>query len=206
LKQTVKRRLKQGSVVLAIFAGLYLSRSWILPPIARFLDVSAPPQRTAAVMVLGGGSDVRPFIAAALVNAKLADKVLVAPIKLSPEAEDGMAEPEHEIIVKVLLARGVSRANIVLLPATVDSTYDEAQALANYLDQNPDCSVSVVTTSWHTRRARWIFDRTLAERSCQVHFVAAPSERFDENNWWTTEDGIFIADEYLKLGYYFFKY
>jgi uncharacterized SAM-binding protein YcdF (DUF218 family) len=163
VKQTIKRRLKQGLVVLAICVGLYLSRSWTLPPVARFLDVSEPPRRTSAVMVLGGGTDLRPFIAAALVKAKLADKVLVAPIKLSPEAEDGVFEPEHEVIIKVLLARGVAQDDIILLPATVENTFDEAQALAEYLGHNPDCSVSVVTTCWHTRRARWIFARTLVE-------------------------------------------
>jgi len=206
LKQAIKRRLKQGLIVLVVLAGLYLSRSWTLPCFARFLDVSEPPQRASAVMILGGGTDVRPFIAAALVKAKLADKVLVGQIKLSPEGEDGLVEPEHEIIVKVLLARGVSREDIILLPGTVASTLDEAQALADYLDQHPDDSVSVVTTSWHTRRARWIFERTLEGRSSQVHFVAAPTERFDENNWWTTEEGIFVVDEYIKLGYYCLKH
>ena len=206
MKQTIKYRLKQGLVVLAIFAGLYFSRSWTLPYVAQFLDVSEPPKRASAVMVLGGGTDLRPFIAAALVKAKLADKVLVAPIKLSPEAEDGVVEPEHEIIIKVLLARGVSRDDIIVLPAVVENTYDEAQALADYLDHNPDCSVTVVTTSWHTRRARWIFDKALEGRSSQVYFVAAPTERFDENNWWTTEEGLYVVDEYLKLGYYFLKY
>ena len=91
-------------------------------------------------------------------------------------------------------------------PRTVENTFDEAQALADYLDHNPDCSVSVVTTSWHTRRARWTFDKALEGRSSQIHFVAAPTERFDENNWWTTEEGIFIVNEYIKLGYYCLKY
>jgi uncharacterized SAM-binding protein YcdF (DUF218 family) len=206
LKEAIKYRLKQLLVVLVIFGVFYFSRSWTLPYVARFLDVSETPQKTSAVMVLGGGTDVRPFIAAALVKAKLADKVLVAPIKLSPEAEDGVVEPEHEIIIKILVARGVARENIVLLPDTVESTFDEARGLSKYMEQNPESTVSVVTTSWHTRRARWIFANALAERSSQIRFVAAPTERFDENNWWTTEQGLFIVDEYIKLGYYCFKY
>jgi uncharacterized SAM-binding protein YcdF (DUF218 family) len=206
LKEAIKYRLKQLLVVLVIFGVFYFSRSWTLPYVARFLDVSETPQKTSAVMVLGGGTDVRPFIAAALVKAKLADKVLVAPIKLSPEAEDGVVEPEHENIIKILVARGVARENIVLLPDTVESTFDEARGLSKYMEQNPESTVSVVTTSWHTRRARWIFANALAERSSQIRFVAAPTERFDENNWWTTEQGLFIVDEYIKLGYYCFKY
>jgi uncharacterized SAM-binding protein YcdF (DUF218 family) len=188
------------------FASLYFSRTWTLPYVARFLDVSELPKRTYAVMILGGGNDTRPFVAAALVKAKLAEKVLLVTTRFEFEAEDGSMRADHEITINVLLARGVPRDDIIVLPGFVENTFDEAQALAKYLEKNPECSVCVVTTSWHTRRAKWVFDRTMKGRFSPNQFVAAPTERFDENNWWTTEQGVYVVDEYLKLAYYWLKY
>jgi uncharacterized SAM-binding protein YcdF (DUF218 family) len=190
-------------VLLAVWAGLYFARAALLPPVARFLDVSEPPFSVHDVMVLGGGSDTRPFIAAALVKAGKARQVLVPTVKPSLNAEQGIGPPEHEIICRVLRARGVPAAAIVQLPGAVASTANEARALAEFLDANPEHTVAVVTNTFHTRRARWIFQRTLGQRAGQVHFVAAPTDGFDENTWWQSEDGFHCyAQEYVKLGFH----
>ena len=186
---------------LALLAGLlYASRGCYLPAAARFLDVSEPPRRVDAVLVLGGDSATRPFVAAALFKAGLARGVLVSRVKAAPEVDEGLMPPDHEVMRRVLRARGVPARAIVLLPGECDSTADEARALATFLADEPHAVVAVVTNAYHTRRARSIFRRALAERSVELLFVAAPTDGFDETNWWRFETGVrTYASEYVKF-------
>src|SRR6516162_5700003 len=83
LNRAPRRRLRW--LVLSVFVVallvLYVSRNPVLTAAARFLDISEPVQATDYVMVLGGNVQIRPFVAAALLNAGLARKALVAKIK-----------------------------------------------------------------------------------------------------------------------------
>jgi hypothetical protein len=64
-----------------------------------------------------------------------------------------------------------------------------------------------VTHGWHTRRARWIFNRVLGSRSQQVSFVSVPADGFRVDNWWRTENGVVtIVGENLKLCFYALRY
>jgi len=155
----------------------------------------------------GGGNRTRPFVAAALVNAGLADQVLLCRDKPTLVALDGLLPPEHEIDRQVLLMRGVPADRIILLDDEAGSTFDEAHALGRFLETRPDSSVVVVTTNFHTRRARWIIREVLGERSDGISFVAAPTDGFDESNWWHYEEGFqTYAMEYVKLPYYWARY
>jgi uncharacterized SAM-binding protein YcdF (DUF218 family) len=202
-------RIRRLRWLLCLLAGLalvltaYLARDGLLPMVARFLDVSEPPTPVDAVMVLGGGTDTRPFVAAALVRSGKARRVLVPTVRHSHEGADRLSPSEGELIRRILRARGVSDDDIVTLPGEVDSTRDEAQALNRFLDSEPDTSVTVVTNGFHTRRAHMLFRHELGDRMARVHFVAAPTDRFNENNWWRHEEGFSCyATEYFKLVYY----
>jgi uncharacterized SAM-binding protein YcdF (DUF218 family) len=189
--------------VAVVLLGLYLARGWILPAAARLLDVSEPPRKVDAVMVLGGGATTRPFVAAALVRAGLARRALVSNPRLSGEQEDGLRPSEAEVIRRALRARGVPDDAVVTLPGEVDSTRDEAQALGRFLEVEPDATVAVVTNGFHTRRARMLFRHELGDRMAQVQFVGAPTDGFGTDDWWRCEGGFCCyATEYFKLVYY----
>ncbi len=198
-KRWALRLLVTGTLLVVV----YLCRGWLLPGVARFLDVSEPPQAVDAVMVLGGGAETRPFVAAGLVRAGLARRALVPTVRLDPAHEDGLTPPENEVIRRVLRVRGVPDAAIVTLPGEVDSTRDEARALNRFLEAEPDTTVAVVTNGFHTRRARMLFSHELGGRMDRVHFVAAPTDGFDADNWWRSEGGFTCyVTEYFKLVYY----
>jgi uncharacterized SAM-binding protein YcdF (DUF218 family) len=182
---------------------LYLLRAQVLPPVARFLDVSEPPEAVDYALVLGGGSETRPFVAAALVKAGLAKQVLVPHIQLTPEAKAGIVPSEHELIRRALLARGVPETAVVLLPGEVTSTLDEARVLADFLASRPEGRVAVVTNRLYTRRARLLFRRVLGDQFIRVRFVGAPTDGHDESNWWRFESGwVDYGTEYVKLAFY----
>jgi uncharacterized SAM-binding protein YcdF (DUF218 family) len=185
----------------ALLLGVaFLTRSWWLPAVARFLDVTQPPEKVDAVLVLGGRVTARPFVGAALVKRGYAERVLLAALKPPYKAKEGFAIAEHEIARKVLLNRGVRPEQIEILPGEANSTEDEAIALARYLDQHPQARIAVVTDDHHTRRARLLIARAVGDRISQVIFVAAPTEEYDTDNWWQSEQGTAAyTTEYLKL-------
>jgi uncharacterized SAM-binding protein YcdF (DUF218 family) len=195
--------------ILALLLGLaYLLHPVLLPAVARWLDVSEAPRPADDVLVLGGDAETRPFVAAALYNKKLVKRVLVTKPKRMPAVDDSLYPPEEKVIRGVLEKRGVNPADIMLLDGEeVDSTADEAEVLRHYLEDNPERTVAVVTTCYHTRRARWIFHKKLGPHAGQVYFVGGPTEGYDTSNWWRSEQGFRrYLDEYAKLGFYLANY
>ena len=96
---------------------------------------------------------------------------------------------------------------IVILPNECASTFDEANAQAEFLESHADSSVTIVTSCQHTRRTRWIFRKALGKHSEQVRFVGVPMDGFDATNWWHFEYGFCTyVDEYLKLAFYLARY
>lgn len=203
--QRVRRLLLLG-LVLALLL-LYVARERVLYSAAHFLDVSETPAGTDYVMVLGGHVQTRPFVAAALLKAGLAHKALVATILCSGDDLGGTLPPEQDVIRTVLVHQGVSPGAVIILPNGCASTFDEARALAEFLESQPTASVTVVTSSQHTRRTRWIFRRVLGPRAAQVHFLGVPLDGFDETNWWHFEAGVCTyLSEYAKLAFYLVRY
>ncbi len=191
------------AVVAGLLALLWLARAPLLAGAARFLDVSEPPHAVDFVLILGGGTETRPFAAAALVRAGLARRVLLSRVRRSPDQEDEITLTEADLTRRILLARGVPDGALATLPDEVDSTRDEARSLARFLDAEPSATVAIVTNPSHTRRARMLFRRALGQRMSQVHFVAAPDDDFGPDDWWRHEGGVATyATEYVKLVFY----
>jgi uncharacterized SAM-binding protein YcdF (DUF218 family) len=189
-----------------VLVTCYLLRDKLLPSAARFLDVSEAPQAVDYILVLGGGSETRPFAAAALYHAGLAKKILVPTIHPSLEVEAGMSVPEHELICNSLMCSGVPGTAIVVLPGDATNTSDEARLLVDYLRANREGVVGVVTNGLHSRRAHWIFRRALGREFARVHFFAAPSDGYNESNWWRFERGwADYATEFGKLSTYWLR-
>ena len=200
-------------IVLAVLTAgvaltaLYSARGRLLPAVARWLDVGKPPNRADWIMVLPGGENARPFVAAAIIKAGLAGQALVPAMATSPSVEDGIVPRTHEIICRVLTHRGVPEGDVLILQGQSDSTFGDIEALARFLESSPEARVTVVTDGYHTRRVRWTVARLLGERAQQISFVSAPTEEFCVDTWWQTDVGCMaIVGEYLKLAYYALRY
>ncbi|MFC1596915.1 YdcF family protein [Planctomycetota bacterium] len=203
-----RRPLVLGVLIVGFtLTGLYLARGSFLPSVARWLDVGEMPQRSECVMVMPGPEDTRPFVAAAIVRAELADRVLIPELMISPAVEEGILPPSHEITGRVLKHRGVPEEDILILDGASDSTFGDVRALGAFLDSSPEARVMVVTSDYHTRRTRWTVARLLGDRARRVTFVSAPAEDFRLDAWWQVEEGFMaIVGEYLKLTYYLIRF
>jgi uncharacterized SAM-binding protein YcdF (DUF218 family) len=204
-----RRRRAVFGLLLCLIA---LSILWAAHPIcframARWLDVGERPHAADYVMLLNGGENTRPFVAAALVKAGWARKILVADVAPSSTMLDGILPAYHEINRRVMIQRGVPEDDILILPGKGVSTFDEAESLSIFLKDRPSAKVLVVTDDFHTRRSRWAFARALGDRAGQTSFISAKTEDFFMDAWWKDERGVaIILSEYLKMAYYVARY
>jgi len=193
--------------IVGILILVFATKQRMLPLLARWLDVGGPPQKADAVVLLNGSSSTRPFFVAALVHGGWAPKILVNTV--APHANEISGEVPRFLAItrKVLDYGGVPQDCVVPLNQDAETTFDEAQGVAKFLDENTIAKLLIVTEGPHARRARWIFQRVLADRPVEIVMVSAPTDGFNNENWWRSEAGfIFVVSEYFKLFYYGLRY
>jgi GrpB-like predicted nucleotidyltransferase (UPF0157 family) len=111
------------------------------------LDLISPAD---AVVVRGGGYDVRPFVAADLYKKGLAHKVLVSQVE-----GDGPTKirtlPNGELNVKLVRKLGVPDSAIEIFGKGSKNTWDEAVALRDWTKQHPTSALIIPTEVFFAR-------------------------------------------------------
>jgi uncharacterized SAM-binding protein YcdF (DUF218 family) len=77
----------------------------------------------------------------------------------------------------------VPRDKILRVNHDADNTLEEAETLARVAKEKKWHSVIVVTSNYHTRRARYIFRRVFPQRT-EVRVASARDGDFDPAAWW----------------------
>jgi uncharacterized SAM-binding protein YcdF (DUF218 family) len=172
--------------------------------LGHWLDIGQTPRKASAIMVLNGDRDTRPFAAAQLFHQGIASRILISSEKPRQEISHSPMTEEQRLSL-ILVACGVAPTSIEVLEEICVSTFDEAQAAAQWLRDHPQDDLIVVTNNYHTRRTRWVFGRVAPLQRFQ--FVSAPTDGFGPDNWWLNKDGFALYfGEYLKLSLYFVLY
>lgn len=173
-----------------------------LPEIGMSLDVSSPLRYAPVVLILPGDEETRPFVAAGLMNAGYADRALVPETRANSDVLKGVESSTSEITRQILIRRGIPEKRIVTLSGASDSTLNDAWALNRYFQQFGATDVLIVTSAYHSRRARWTFRHVLPEHQSRLRFYTAPNE-FDSRTWWTSRTGRqTVLSEHLKSLFY----
>lgn len=206
-----KRWLRWAARVLAALFALgvvgYIFRAPLLIGAARAWVINDPVTKADAIVILGGGPETRPFAAAKLYHQGVAPKVLYMNVKLGPAEELGVVATEPELTRRILLSNGVPESAQVVLGTNVANTFDESRAVRDWARQTGASSIVITTDLFHTRRARWIFNRELHDKPIKINVVAVEPIRFKMTNWWQHEDGlVFFQNEIIKYAYYRLKY
>jgi uncharacterized SAM-binding protein YcdF (DUF218 family) len=180
---------------------------------ARALVVSAELPRADALVVLGGSSAYaeRAAYAAQLFREGRAPRVV-----LCDDGERGgwsQAEQRNPFFVEraaeVLRREGVPAERIEKLPRPTSSTYEEALLLREYAAARGLRSLLVVTSAYHSRRARWTLTRVFRDSGIDVGLAAvSPGQQTPPpSSWWLNRAGWkMVAFEYVKLAYYRLRY
>ena len=213
LPSKFKKRRVSGRRALLFVVALLL----VWPPLAwaaaRWLVVDSRPERADALVVLGGSStyEERTELAARLFKEGFAPVVLLT--------DDGLrggwsqAEQRNPFFVEraaaSLEAEGVPAAYVETLRPQTSSTFEEALLLRVYAKERGLDSMLVVTSGYHSRRARWTFERVFRDTGVRVNVVAVGPGRQTPAAavWWLSPRGWrTVALEYLKLAYYRLRY
>jgi len=208
-KHALRNLFVAVAFLLLLVILVFAFRSQILTGIAGYLIVDDRLQPADLIFLLNSEYDTRPFRAAELYQHGLAPIVVIARAENTPVVDLGLVPNDTDISVGVLEKLGVPSENIIILsvPGGVTSTFDEAAALRQYIGTQRIHRIILVTSTFHTRRARWIFNKTLAGLQVTLEMAAVPYVGFDQTNWWKNETGIItLNNEYIKLFYYFLEY
>jgi len=205
--------VKAGVSLLALLLVCLLAytlRAPLLSGLAKpLIATDAPLQKADLIFVLNGDYNTRPFYASDLYKQGLAPLVLIAQAESSPAELLGLEDNPTRIAVRVMELKGIPVQNVLVLKENgpVTSTFDEARALRTYVEAHEVHSVILLTSEFHTRRARWVFERELRGLPVRLEVAGAPHIGFNAGNWWQSENGlIYVNNEYIKLLFYWIKY
>ncbi len=188
MKQGKGKAAERGGIVLNLIvlvsfvvlcAFLYLVRRPILRFVGESWIVEDADSKADALIVLSDDNFYadRATRAAELFREGKAPIVVASGRRLRPMA--GIAElMEHDLV-----ERGVPKDKIVRLAHDADNTQEEAEALTKLAAQRKWHSVIVVTSNYHTRRARYIFRRVFPQ-GIEVRVASAHDGDFDSQHWW----------------------
>ncbi len=106
-----------------------------------------------------------------------------------------------------LVAAGVAKERIVMLPRRVFRTRDEAEAVREWAGPHGVRSVMVVTSAYHTRRALDTFRNLLAGTGIAIGVYPAGLSNVDPPRWWRHKyDRWYVDYEWRARVYYLIRF
>jgi uncharacterized SAM-binding protein YcdF (DUF218 family) len=164
---------------------LYFFRHPILRTMGDFWIVPDPPSQADAIIVLADDnySADRATKAAELYREHYAPLIVASGHMLRSYFGVG------DLMKRDLTERGVPASAIVVFPNQADDTLEEAKSLRSLIVQRGWSRLLIVTSNYHTRRARYIWRRTLPS-GVNFWMAAAPDQDYDPDHWWETRIGV----------------
>jgi uncharacterized SAM-binding protein YcdF (DUF218 family) len=96
--------------------------------------------------------------------------------------------------------QGVPAERILLAPGTVETTYQEAMAVGRLAQEEGWRSLIVVTSPYHTRRARMAFDDVFRGTNIRVVVRPVNASWYRADSWQETESAVRVTwTEYMAL-------
>lgn len=166
-------------VVVFLLAVLYFARHPIFRLIGEAWVVEDTLDHSDAIFVLSDDNYYadRATRAAQVFRQGLAPVVVASGRRLRPYA--GIAElMEHDLI-----ERGVPKDKILKVAHDAENTREEAKTLVLLARQKKWRSIIVVTSNYHTRRARYIFTHVFPVE-VRIRITGANDGDFDPERWW----------------------
>ena len=189
-KGKYRRGLFVINFVLFMIPVTYFGYQPLLRLSASAIMTSDEPKKSDAILVLAGGEAGRAWEAADLYNAKLAPFVIVTKDRPNGDSDEEELRRRgiewidgHGNYVRVLRGLGVPEDKIVSVESPVEDTFAEMQRARELCAHRNWKSVIVVTSNYHTRRAR-LTARYVFGPSYQIQVVGAHHGGLNRNAWW----------------------
>jgi uncharacterized SAM-binding protein YcdF (DUF218 family) len=199
--------VRRVGVVLLVPVGLggmaWLVRVPLLRGAANLWIVSDEATQADTVVVLGGGLEERPFIAAELYHKGLAKTVLISQVAESHAVKAGFVQGHTEANYQALLKLGVPAAAIETFGVENKNTNDEAVELRAWADTHKVTAIIIPIEIFSSRRVYWIFHRKFSGLPIHIGVLAFDQSDFTRENWWRDDHGLItFQNEVIKYIYY----
>lgn len=113
---------------------------------------------------------------------------------------------EGDITKKKIVQSGVADSLVVALHEGT-STLEEAESIYRYCLKEKIRSIIVVSSFFHTARVHRVYQKCFNNSGIRITVQGANSIRYDEQNWWRSEDGLIgFNNEWMKTIYYYFNH
>lgn len=178
-----------AALLILVVAGMWSPEAW-LQAVGDFLTVRDPLERADAVIAISGdGTGERATLAARLVRQGYGEWFIAS----------GSRGKSTWDMVDVALATGIARERI-LVDDQAESTLENAEHSAALMEARGLRTAIVVSSTYHTRRAAWVFRSVFLPRGLRVRTTATENAYFIMREWWTRpDDRAFVLREYAKL-------
>lgn len=144
------------------------------------------------IVVLSGGKETRIPHALKLYSEGFAPRILLTDEK-KRNLRFTHLFPTNEEIAQAMIEELEMRVPVITIPSLkggATSTFDEAYDLLKLSEKKGYRHLILVTDAFHTRRANHAFQTVFEGSEIRIEMSAAPNEIFNENNWWTSDQGI----------------
>jgi uncharacterized SAM-binding protein YcdF (DUF218 family) len=177
-------RLLSLLALCALAGMIYLARYPLLRAAAGFWIVQDRIEPADVIIVIGDDdfTEGRTKEAAALFQARWAPQVVASGRMLRPYVSVA------DLMARDLESEGVPASAIVRFSHRADDTLEEADDLRVLVDQKGWRRVLLVTSTYHTRRARYIFRKVLPA-TVSLEVAGASDAEFEPGTWWESRQG-----------------
>ena len=150
-------------------------------------------QQADVIVVLAGETNRRPALGVQLLSQNYAPKMI-----LDVPANDVIYDQNQIDIAKAFIQKTPQRQSVEICPIVGLSTKAEARDVARCLSQTGGHRILVVTSDYHTRRARSIFQHEL--RGYQIFVTPVPDPAQFGTSWWRHRQWAKMNfDEWVRL-------
>ena len=200
-------------ILVIVLAFFILIGIFMVPKFGQWLVVNDEVKESDVILVLMGSVYDRILEAVDLYQESYSDKIIL--INSYIAAKDIIIDRGLQVYGNTLLSKmaavdmGIPEEDIIVLDGNSRSTQDEAITFREYIKKNEEIdSVIIVTTKFHSRRAKQIFIKALSNLNREIE-ICVRSSKYDMSNvnqWWRNrEDFEWVVFEYLKLTHFWFR-
>lgn len=174
----------------------------ILNSVSRALVYEDPLVKVDAIVVLAGGNGSRVEAAARLYREGFGEKLFFSGFRVYPETYTSTLMKNYALKLKV-----PEDKIITWIPDVEVSTQGESIANLELLNKNHIKKAILVTSAFHTRRAKLLYEKAISSLGYDISILIypAPDPLVPIKGWWKLRTGkksIFF--EYIKsIAYYF---
>ena len=204
-----KKLVITSALILAVLVLGRLS----LPGLGGFLVADDEPQPSDILVVLMGSGPDRMLGAVELYKQGYAERIVMVRNMVRGydlAVSQGVKIPhDSDVAREVAVQLGVPAEKVIILPGDALSTQEEAVQVREYLKSQKDIdSLMIVTSKYHSGRAKKIFVKAMKSMDREIRVISCPTQYDDFNaeGWWKDREDLKRgALEYLKLFHFYLR-